>query len=301
MPHQHAHLRQLQDPTETETLRRRFLREVRRRFRRVRGAIREAVGYEMDVLHLSQDSRLAEAEDIERFATDEGKARAFATWIREQLREEVLDPVRRGEIRDGGHWTAQYIRSSYGQAWEQAADRLRSRGVATESVDDVFNLGVPREQLRRLYTRTYENLESITTEAVPQVRETLTQGLAEGVNPREMARRLTEEVRTVQRTRAEVLARTELINSYSESTLDRYERAQVNGVTVSGEFSTADDSDVCPICESIEGTEYTTDELREATFEFEPSESEPDHLAGPYPVKPPVHPQCRCAILPVVG
>jgi len=34
-----------------------------------------------------------------------------------------------------------------------------------------------------------------------------------------MARRLTKEVRTIQRTQAEVLARTEVINSYSEATL----------------------------------------------------------------------------------
>jgi SPP1 gp7 family putative phage head morphogenesis protein len=116
-----------------------------------------------------------------------------------------------------------------------------------------------------------------------------------------MARRLTKEARTVQRTQAEVLARTETINSYSEATLDRFERAGVGGATVSGEFATADDERVCPICEAIEGTTYGTDEMREATFTFEASESEPDHLGGEYPVKPPVHPQCRCAILPVIG
>jgi SPP1 gp7 family putative phage head morphogenesis protein len=128
----------------------------------------------------------------------------------------------------------------------------------------------------------------------------LTTGLAEGINPKEMARRLTKELRTIQRTRAEVLARTEVINSYSEATLDRYERAGIEGATVSGEFATADDDRVCPICEAIEGAEFAADAMRDATFSFESSESEPDRLEGTYPVKPPVHPQCRCAILPVI-
>lgn len=299
--HHRAHLRQLEDPTHTEGIRDRFLRAVRQRFRRVRGAIREAVGYESDVLHLQQDARLADASDIERFSTDAGKARAFAEWLREQLREDVLEPVGRRQVRNGEHWTATFIRSAYNRGWENALERLQQAGVdIAESDRDVFDLGVPQQQLRRLYTRTYENLQSITSEAVPQVRETLTQGLADGVNPREMARRLTKEIRTLQHTRAEVLARTEVINSYSEATLDRYERAQVDGVTVSGEFATADDERVCPICESIEGSEFATDAMRSATFTFDPSDSEPDSLGGEYPVKPPVHPQCRCAILPVV-
>jgi len=307
MTHDHAHahthdarLRQLRDPTNTEALRQRLLREFRRRFERVRGLVREAVGYEDDVLHLAQDSRLADADDVERFPTDGGKTRAFLKWLREKLDAEVLEPAVRREVENGEHWTATYIRAAYVQGWEQARERLQNAGVSTENVDDVLRLGVPTEQLRRLYTRTYEATETVTSEAAPVVRDVLTTGLAEGINPKEMARRLTKELRTVQRTRAEVLARTEVINSYSEATLDRYERAGIEGATVSGEFATADDDRVCPICEAIEGAEFAADAMRSETFTFEPSESEPTHLGGEYPVKPPVHPQCRCAILPVI-
>jgi SPP1 gp7 family putative phage head morphogenesis protein len=132
------------------------------------------------------------------------------------------------------------------------------------------------------------------------VRDVLTTGLAEGVNPRELARRLTSEIRSLERTRAEVLARTEVINAHADATLDRYERAGTEGVTVSGEFATADDTRVCPICEAIEGEVFSPRAMRGETVVFEPSAGEPDHLAGEYPVKPPVHPNCRCAILPVV-
>jgi SPP1 gp7 family putative phage head morphogenesis protein len=300
--HDHARLAELDDPTNTQDLRERFLREIRRRFKRLRGRIRAAAGYEDDVFHLAQDARLADADDVERFPTDGGKIRAFLKWLRERLDGDVLEPSTRREVRNGEHWSATYIRAAYVKGWEQARERLQNAGVATESVDDVFRLGVPTEQLRRLYTRTYENLESVTSAAAPVVRETLTEGLAEGVNPKEMARRLTETVRGLERTRAEVLARTEVINSYAEATLDRYERAGVEGATVSGEFATADDARVCPICAAIEGAEFATDAMRTETFEFDPA-TDPDAVpsdGGTYPVKPPVHPNCRCAILPVI-
>jgi SPP1 gp7 family putative phage head morphogenesis protein len=116
-----------------------------------------------------------------------------------------------------------------------------------------------------------------------------------------MARRLTKEVRTIQHTQAEVLARTEVLHSYNTSALDRYERAGVGGVSVSGEFTTADDDRVCPLCDSIEGATYGVDEMRKATFTFEPGDDAPNHLAGEYPVRPPIHVQCRCTVLPVVG
>jgi len=302
MSHHHAHLRQLStDPTNTTGIRERFLKAVRQRFKRLRGAIRRVAGYDEDRLNLTQDATLVDPDDIERFPSREGKTQAFVRWLRERLAADVLEPVERKAVRNGEHWSATYIRAAYRQGWENATQRLENAGVSAEAVEEIFHFGVPQRQLRRLYTRTYENLQSVTEDAADAVRDVLTEGLAEGVNPREMARRLTKEVRTIQHTQAEVLARTEVINSYSDATLDRYERAGVDGVSVSGEFATADDSRVCPICEAIEGTTYGTGEMREATFAFSPSESEPDHLEGEYPVKPPVHPQCRCAILPVVG
>jgi len=95
--HDHARLRELSgDPTNTEGLRRRFLRAMRRRFRALRGQVREAAGYDDDVFHLAQDSRLADADDVERFPTNAGKTRAFIAWLREDIHACI----------DGLHWVA---------------------------------------------------------------------------------------------------------------------------------------------------------------------------------------------------
>jgi len=300
--HNHAQLRELStDPTNTTEIRRNFLKAVQRRFRELRGAVRKLAGYEEDRFHLTQDSRLADADDIERFSTDQGKVRAFRKWLRQHLDDNVLEAIPRRQVRNGEHWSATYIRAAYRRGWQNARQRLQNAGLSTEEVEEIFNLGVPQSQLKRLYTRTYENLQSVTEEAAPVVADVLSEGLAEGTNPRDMADRLADEIETIQKTRAEVLARTEVINSYADATLDRYDRADVGGVSVSGEFSTADDDRVCPLCESIEGTIYTTDEMRTETFTFESDDDQPDSLGGEYPVKPPIHPQCRCCIYPSLG
>jgi SPP1 gp7 family putative phage head morphogenesis protein len=301
MPCQHAHLQTVSgDPTNTQRIRERFVRAIRQRFRSLRGAIREVIGYDEDRLNLKQNARLVERGDIERFPTDSGKARKFIEWLRERLRSGVLEAKSREEIRNGEHWSATYIRSSFVRGWENARARLRTAGASVETVEDIFNLGVPQRQLKKLYTRTYENLESVTEDTAPVVREVLTDGLAEGINPREMASRLNSEIESIQKKRAETLARTETLHSYSEATVSRYERAGVETVQ-HGEWMDSDDDRVCPICSELDGREIPMSNIREATFTFEPDDDQPDSLGGEYPVMPPAHPSGRCALLPVIS
>jgi SPP1 gp7 family putative phage head morphogenesis protein len=297
-------------PDPSKNRREDLLRDIRGRFRRIRGLVREWVGYERDVFGLRQDGSEPpvpgdtgdDAPDVYRFKSDAENIAAFTEWLDEQVREGVLVPVGTRAVKAGEHWTAAHIRASYGQGWQQARSRLRTAGVSVGedlAVDAVFDLPVPTRTLARLYTRTFENLASVSADVAPTVRDTLTRTLAEGKNPREAARELTGEIRELERTQADVLARTEIVNAYSDATIDRYKRAGVSAVE-HGEFSDADDSRVCPICESLDGREIPMSEIRTATFTFEPDEHEPDSLAGEYGLKPPIHPQGRCVLNPVI-
>lgn len=292
------------DPTNTLAIRRDFLAEVRRRFRRLRGLVRRTVGYENDALRLKQEasgvSFNAEAQETFNFATDQGRVDAFRRWLANAVRDEVLEVVNRPI--EGEHWTGAYIQSAYEKGWQNAEGRLMQNGVAIGGVtEEVFDLPIPKRQVRRLYTRTYENLRDITEDTAPRVARELSRGLVEGENPRKIARRLTSEIEAIQRTRAETLARTEIVNSYSEATLDRYEAAGVDTVS-HGEWSTAGDARVCPICIALEGREFRVPEMREGTFQFDAAGDDvADSLAGTYQIKPPAHPNCRCTILPVIA
>jgi len=221
-----------------------------------------------------------------------------------------LEPTRVRDVERGEHYTAEFMRAAYAQAWRQARNRLRQQGVAVGSlpgdadeadglITALGSMPAPRRSLREIYLRTYENLQSIENEMTETVRATLLEGLTDGVNPREMARTLTDEIESLQRTRAETLARTETINAYTKSTIDRYRESGVSAVT-QAEFSDADDARVCPICEQLDGRVTPMTEIETATFSFEPGESEPDSLAGEYAVRPPTHPNCRCTLLPVI-
>lgn len=293
---------QLADPTNTLTLRSQFERDLSGRLRTVRGIVSKTVGYENDALHLRQDAQLADPrENFPRLPPGQ-LTKEFTKWFNEVLRDEVLEPMEVAHIRRGEHWTAAYLRQAYGRGWMDATSQLRDVGVDvdTQDVSAVFGLPAAERQLERLYLRAYENLDGVTDSMAQTIREELTRGLDAGENPRVMARRLNGELDKLTNTRARTLARTEIINSHSDATLDRFERAGVSTVS-HGEWSTAGDNRVCAICQSLEGKEFKIREFREGTFNFgADGEDVADHLAGTYRLKPPSHPNGRCSILPVV-
>lgn len=286
------------DPTQTIEIRRQFLRDVRRRFRELRGRLRSVVGYDRDALGLATNA--ADEPPFEFTTTDE-LTRQFRQWLRDQIRQGILEPAGAQLISDGTHWTATYVRASYERGWQMSTGRLTEAGYQLPNgrVDNPLQLPVAESSLRRLYRRTYSNLQGITDDMADAVREELTRGLAEGVNPRTMADRLTKEVRNIQRTRAEVLARTETINAHSEAALDRFERANVDGVA-HGEWLASDDDRTCPVCRHLDGKEFTISEMRTGTFEFEAPEGVPDYHSGTYRLKPPCHPRGRCSVIPTL-
>lgn len=266
-----------------------FLDEVRRRFRRIRGLIRRTVGYENDAFGLRAN---AEEREAFEFTTDRGKAEEFIRWLREALRDELLEPTDERDIQEGRHWTAPYIHAAVVHGVNQSTGLLFQQGASVENIpdDEIVTRPIFERTLRDLYQRTYESLESVTEESAPQVRDTLTQGLAEGWNPKKMARKLTEEVRGIQRTRAETLARTETIEAHSEATLRNYERAGVDVVSHS-EWAVGG-ANICSFCRRLAGAELTLDEMSTGAVEWR---------GQVYRLKPPAHPNGKCVILPSVG
>jgi SPP1 gp7 family putative phage head morphogenesis protein len=291
-----------QDPTQTQTLRRELVGKMNKRFRRVRGLIRETV-VENDALHIGADARLADPRDAFRRLPDERLADEFQAWLRDVLRAEVLEPLPLPRVRRGEHWLSKYIKLAYQSGARLAGRRLNAEGVSVEDQDVAafIQLPVSQQQLKRVYSRAYSNLKNITDDAATEIREELTEGLAAGDNPREMASRLNERVETLTNTRATVLARTEILESHNEAAISRYERAGVDSVSVSGEVLTAQDSRVCPLCEHIAGETFSMDEMRSETFTYEAGEDEPSSLSGEYRIQPPIHPQCRCSVIPIVN
>lgn len=283
------------DPSGTKTLRESYRRHLHRPLTQLITDLRRAI-IDEDVFGLRVD--VLQADDLPppvRFDRDQRKQDAFRQWLRDRLEAGLLEQVDRGQNT--------FIRSAYARGLTDATRMIRAAGgdaPREDAAELIGNFGVHRRALEQLYAANYEDLEDITAATAEAVGEALAEGFARGEGPRDIARRLTDRIDAIGKTRATTLARTRVIDAHAEATLNRYERQNVGGVTPRAEVLTADDERVCPICKTIDGAVYTVNEAREATFEFEPGDEDEDVQAGTYPVRPPIHPSCRCTLLPVV-
>jgi len=270
------------DPTRTKTLRRRYAERLRGWFGRLNAVIRAAVKTR-DVFSINEEDPTPPG--VFGFPRNDQKVEAFMRWLREQERRGVLRIV----TRNGNT----FIQSSYGRGLEHARRNLKNAGIEVpdENVDIAFNLPVHQETLQSLYTRNFNELQGITEAMNQRISRELADGFEAGENPTRIARRITDVVDDVGKRRATTLARTEVIRAHSDATLNRYERFGVDEVTVKAEWSTAGDARVCPICQALEGRTFTIEQARSETFTFNDQD---------FPVRPPAHPNCRCAFLPVV-
>lgn len=285
------------DPTRSKTLRRRYAQRLRGQLGKLSAAIRTAVR-SRDVLGLGVEAlqpRDPTQPPVFQFPRDDQKTEAFMRWLRRQERRGVLEVIQRGENT--------FIRAAYGKGIQHADAALAEEGVAVpdQELQAVFNAPIHAEAVQALFTRNFSELEGITEAMNQQISRELADGFAQGVNPTKMARNITDRVDKIGKTRATLLARTETIRAHSTATLNRFEQLGVDRVAIKAEWSTAGDRRVCPICNALEGRVMTVEEARSDTFTFEAGADQASSLSGTYPIQPPAHPQCRCALIPVVS
>jgi SPP1 gp7 family putative phage head morphogenesis protein len=229
------------------------------------------------------------------------KVEAFMDWFNRQVDRGILQV---SEIPQIGRaveeaWTDKYIRSAYQQGIERGRQELINAGyevpdlVEQGGMGAVFNQPFHLETVGLLYTRSFRDLKGITNAMDQQISRVLAQGMADGRNPRELAKLLNRTISgpvgdlaltdTLGRfipaeRRAEILARTEIIRAHHMATMQEYKNWGAVGVQVIAEWQTAGDSRVCARCRSLNGQFFEIEEIESMI---------------------PRHPQCRCVALPV--
>jgi SPP1 gp7 family putative phage head morphogenesis protein len=301
------------DPTRTTTLRNRFVTEMRKRFRGLRGAIRKAIVDE-DVFGLMGNVIPINNKKVKGyvfttpggrafdFPRNEQKLNAFMDWLHDQERNELLNleiGPRLGPGIERG-WTNLYIRSAYQEGIRRSRSEMRKAGYDVPDIDNqiggiqgVFNVPVHTDRVGVLFTRTFSDLRGITNQMDTQISRVLAQGLIDGRNPRELARQINAVIGGGRATldlrdtlgrfipaerRAVILARTEIIRAHHLGNIQEMKNFGVAGVTVKAEWVTAGDERVCPECLNMEGRVFTIEEIEPLI---------------------PLHPQCRCMALPI--
>lgn len=280
------------DPTNTAHIREGFIREIQRRFKRLRGLIRRSVGYQNDALNLSSN---ADELDNTPPGKELGKAE-FVRWLKQTLGEVILETTGIAAIQQGEHWTASYLNAATKQGWNQATGILFQKGVSTENIADenIINLPVIKTALRGStgrYYKTFSELKDITDDVATELEQTLEEGFQEGWNPRKMADKMTDRVRSLENTRAVTMARTETIYSHSQASIANYKQQGVGVVNHVSRFVTPDEK-LCPFCRSIRDTAFTIPEFQSVVVEWR---------GQTYRVGTPSHPSGRCAPSPVIG
>jgi len=271
------------DPTRTTGLRLRFLRDVNRRFNRIARDIRTSI-VDQDCFGLQpRELRALAAAQYRQFEfgrTDQ-KIKGFIDWLINLEDGTILEITGRAGIstRLQGGWTDSYIEEAYRQGVRRARSELRRAGYDVTSIEAlpagvraVMTNPAHAERVALMYTRTFEDLKTVTGAANAAIRRQLTDGLtiglsrgiAEGKSQKAIARELAKDVNhslnTIGRTRARMIARTEVVRAHHLANIEEYRQAQVEGVTVRAEVLTA--GNPCPICADMAAREkpYTLDE-----------------------------------------
>lgn len=279
----HTHARK--DPTKTLTVRRRFEADITRRFKELRKRILKQI-LEMEGFGaLDEPIRNRGQFDFPR--SDE-KVNAFMEWLRKEQQAGGIEIVMPEVARVGAvdaRWANVYIDTAYQQGIRRGRAELKRQGIDTlDNTDPTqalagFNNPVHADRVGLIYSRVYSDLNGITAEMDKQISRILAQGIADGLNPREMARQIADRVDKIGITRARTLARTEIVRAHHQANIQEFKSAGIEEVEVVAEWVTAGDDRVCPICEPMNGKIFTID------------------AAGGMLPK---HPNCRCVVTPVL-
>lgn len=258
------------DPTKTLTLRNQTNREIRRRFRRIRSAIRSA----FDEGGLLTNIRRARQGEFE-FTRDEDKIPQFNEFLREQIDDEILQ-VRQGTSTIAQHWLVR----SVGEGYRRGA--VKTRLAAERAIPSLVNLPdynpltrpahIQRSQL--LFTRTYSDLQGVTDFMSNQMSRILGDGILRGENPKEVAEKLFWNA-NIGENRSRLIARTEMIEAHnSASILEAEELENETGVEIMMEWITA-----------LDGRQRHTHDLRHGKIY---TRERAQQLIG--------EPNCRCSV-----
>ena len=161
------------------------------------------------------------------------------------------------------------------------------------------------------YTQTIQNFiktnslqvaKEINTETEKQIRATLAQGMRENETIQELTARIMHVFGTASTYRAFMIARTESAMAENYSDVVAWEQT---GVVESKQWFTAEDEHVCGFCHEMDGVTIT---LKQSFFDkgdvmmFEDKNGKPHEMMLDFRTigEPPLHPNCRCVLLPIL-
>lgn len=218
------------------------------------------------------------------FRTSPEKIKEFLKWLEGNLR-----PILTDETTTDDDWWNKYVQAGFKKGTARSYDDMKKAGAIPQSnlpfyfgqkdefLRSAFRQPESVEKVKMLAGRVYTELRGVTEAMSQNLTRTLTDGLTQGMNPRQIATNIVKVVEDIGIKRARVIARTEIIRAHAEGQLDSMERLGVKRLAVMVEWNTAQDDRVCKLCAPLDGIVVTIDEAKGLI---------------------PRHPNCRCAFIP---
>ncbi len=228
------------DPSRTQALRRQFVAEMRRRFKRIRGRL---------IKLLTEEDAVGLATNRWKFNTSAEKLSEFKAWVRGQTQLELTG------ADDRALWR-KYTEAGFKKGAGRAFDDVKKPYVkkyskqSPELIEEVtkqskevflrssFGRPVAKEKVELLASRSFDDLVNVTEDMATRMGRTLADGLVEGKSPYDVASDLSDDL-DISQARAETIARTEIIRAHAEGQLDSLEQMGVAEVGVMVEWATA--------------------------------------------------------------
>jgi len=293
------------DPTHTTTIRNAFVGAMDKRFNELISVVKRSVN-DNDCFGLKQGIQTHQMVPAGwqafNYKLSQEKVTKFMEWIQTQVNAGILNIQQYEQIGTAVNsaWTNMYVLDSYKKGIIRARYELLKAGFNTPSIEStggiLMSLALPIhvDRLGLLYTRVYTDLKGITEVMDTYISRILAQGLADGDSPLLLAKKLVSVINgqgigdlgitntlgkfVSAKTRAEGLARTEIIRAHNAATIQEYRNWGVNGVNVLAEIVTAGDDKVCSVCNELaKNGPYTLDEAEKLL---------------------PAHTNCRCCFIP---
>jgi len=174
---------------------------------------------------------------------------------------------------DDGSQVAKLMAPFYRQLLKDAFADASDAGV-----DVTFDL--ENEFVQQVLGSLAKNIKGVAETTRQEVRDLISKQASEGWSLERLQKEIRERGEIAGRTRAMLISRTESAAAYSQGSLAAY---KASGVVSHTEWLTAGDDLDCPICAALNGTRA--------------------ELGGSFDGgidAPPAHPNCRCALSPIV-
>ena len=224
------------NPTQTRGIEKRWRNEIRRRWTRFSRSIQAELA-RLNRQALDERGIVANTE----LGIDVSQARVYMAFVQQQIDDILLGAA------ESPNWQAQYQLESYQKSLEMFAAEIRRQGAteaatalelevastlspftATPSLGVQIGGNMPpvhRDAMEFLFTRSFESLENWTDQLANQVRQITVEAIATGESFEDTARAIRQRTE-VSRSRANVIAQTEVNQAYGVAQTEQAKRTE---------------------------------------------------------------------------